>query len=58
MGYSRFPSLLTIAYLVVGAIVAGDHHYFQHVDHIKEVAEAALAVVLWPLVLLGVSMRF
>jgi len=58
MGYRRAPSLLTIAYLAIGAIVASGHHYFEHVDHIKQVAEAALAVVLWPLVLLGVSMRF
>jgi hypothetical protein len=58
MGYSRGPSLLTIAYLVVGVIIAAGHHYLQHVDHIKQVAEAALAVLAWPLVLLGVSMRF
>jgi hypothetical protein len=58
MGYGRGPSLLTIAYLVVGAFVASDHNYFEHVDRIKQVAEAALAVVLWPLVLLGVSMHF
>lgn len=58
MGYRRRPSLLTIIYLVVGAIVASDHHYFENVNRIEEVAEAALAVVLWPLVLLDVSMRF
>jgi hypothetical protein len=58
MGFGRAPSLLTIVYLVIGAIVASGHHYFQHVDHIKQVAEAALAVLLWPLVLLGVSMHF
>jgi len=55
---SRGPSLFTIAYLAIGVIVASDHHYFEHVNKIEEVAEAALAVVLWPLVLLGVSMRF
>src|SRR5436190_1238498 len=54
----RTQTLLRRAYLVIGAIVASGHHYFEHVDHIKQVAEAALAVVLWPLVLLGVSMRF
>jgi hypothetical protein len=58
VGYGRFSGLLTIIYLVIGAIVASAHHYFTHVDHIKQVAEAALAVILWPLVLLGVSMRF
>ena len=52
------PSLLTIVYVAVGVIVASAHHYFQNVDHIKQVAEAALAVLLWPLILLGVSMRF
>ena len=56
--FGRGPSLLTIVYLVIGAIVANAHHYFEHVDKIKQVAEAALATVLWPLVLLGVSMRF
>jgi hypothetical protein len=57
VGYRRGPSLLTIAYLVVGALVASDYHYFEDVDRIKQVAEAALAVVLWPLVLLDVSMH-
>jgi hypothetical protein len=54
----RGPGLLTIIYLVVGAFVASDHNYFDNVDRIKQVAEAALAVVLWPLVLLGVNMHF
>jgi hypothetical protein len=62
MGYSRGSSLIstliTIAYLAIGVIIAADHHYFQHVDHIKQVAEAVLAVIAWPLVLAGVSMRF
>jgi hypothetical protein len=58
MGYRRGPSLLTIIYIVIGVIVAANHHYFQHVHDIKQVAEAALAVILWPLVLFGVSMRF
>jgi hypothetical protein len=58
MGYGRGPSLITIIYLVVGAFVASDRGYFDNVNKIEEVAEAALAVVLWPLVLLDVSMRF
>jgi cytochrome c oxidase subunit IV len=58
MGYGRSSGLITIIYLAIGAIVAGSHHYFEHVDRIKQVVEAALAVLLWPLVLLGVSMHF
>ena len=58
MGFGRGPSLLTIIYLAVGAFIASDRGYFENVNKIEEVAEAALAIVLWPLVLLDVSMRF
>ena len=56
--FGRGPSLLTIAYLAIGVIIAADHKYFRDVDRIREVAEAVLAVIAWPLVLLDVSMRF
>jgi hypothetical protein len=52
------PSLLGVVYVVIGLIVASAHHYFTDIHNIKEVAELVLAVLLWPLVLLGVSMRF
>lgn len=58
MGYGRGPGLFTIIYLAVGAFIASDRGYFDKVNKIEEVAEAALAIVLWPLVLLDVSMRF
>ena len=50
------PSLLTMIYLLVGVIVAATHDYFQNVDTIKAVVSAILAVVLWPLLFLGVSL--
>ena len=51
-------NLLWIAYFVVGAVVAADYKYFDRVDKgLEQVLEAALAVLLWPLVLLGVDMR-
>jgi hypothetical protein len=50
--------LLSIAYIVIGVIVAAGHHYFTHLDGIKPVVSAALAVLLWPLVLFGVSLHF
>jgi hypothetical protein len=50
-------NLFWIAYFVVGALVAEDHKYFNHVDKLEQVVEAILAVLLWPLVLLGVDMR-
>jgi len=44
-------------YLLVGVIVAATHSYFQNVDTIKEVVSAILAVVLWPLLFLGISLH-
>ena len=54
----RGPSLFTIIYVAIGVIVASDHHYFASLDSHKQVAEMVLAVILWPLVLFGVDMRF
>jgi len=57
--YRRGPSLLVIAYLVVGVLVAagviGNDNYFNDLSTLKELADAVLAVLLWPLVLLGVN---
>jgi hypothetical protein len=50
-------NLLGILYLVIGILVANDHHYVGGVNRIEEVVELVLAVALWPLVLLDVSMR-
>jgi hypothetical protein len=54
----RGPSILTIIYLAIGVIVASDHNYFESLDTAKLVAEMVLAVILWPLLLLGVDFRF
>jgi hypothetical protein len=53
----RGPSLITIAWLVVGALVARSHHYFVHTSTSRQVLSAALAVVLWPLLLLGINLH-
>ena len=47
----------TIIWLIVGAIIAGAHHYFSNVNTLKPVVSAILAVVLWPLLLLGVNLH-
>jgi len=49
--------ILLIAYFVIGVVVAASHHYFTHLDALKPIASAALAVVLWPLVLFGISLH-
>ncbi len=50
-------SLLIIVYFVIGVVVAASHHYFTHLNSVKPIASAALAIVLWPLVLFGVSLH-
>ncbi len=48
-------SLLSIAWLVIGVIVAATHHFFGHLGTIGGVLSAILAVLLWPLILIGVK---
>jgi hypothetical protein len=55
---SGVAALLVVAYIVIGIVVAASRNYFQDVDGIKDVISAALAVVLWPLVLARVNLRF
>jgi hypothetical protein len=53
----RRHHLLSIIYLVIGLVVASNHHYFTHLNTVKEIASAVLAVVLWPLILLGMNLH-
>jgi hypothetical protein len=55
--YTGGVRLLPMLYLVIGAIVATQHHYFSHLATIKLIVSALLALVLWPLVLLGVNVH-
>ena len=50
--------ILSVVYIVIGVVVAASHHYFAHLDALKPIASAVLAVLLWPLVLFGVSLHF
>jgi sulfite exporter TauE/SafE len=53
----RLSSLITIAYLVVGLIVAANDNYLRQLESVRQVVSALLAIVLWPLVLLGVDLH-
>lgn len=48
-------SALPLLWLVIGIIVAVTHHFFDHVGTIGGIISAVLAVLLWPLILLGVN---
>ena len=44
-------------YLVIGVLVAVAQNYFDHVGTLGRLLSAVLAVMLWPLLLLGVDIR-
>ncbi len=49
--------IITIVYIVAGIVVANSHHYFANLHSLMGILSAVLAVVLWPLVLLGVNLH-
>jgi len=51
----RGMSLLPIVWIVIGIVVAATHHFFDHVSTIGAILSAILAVIAWPLILLGVK---
>jgi hypothetical protein len=53
-----FPrNILVLVYVGVGVAVAATHHYFSNVDGVRGVVSAILAVVLWPLILVGIDLH-
>ncbi len=54
----RGPGLGAFLYIIVGLLVAagviGNDDYLAHLGTFKQVIDAILAILLWPLVLLGV----
>ena len=54
----RVGGMLLIIYLVVGVIVAATNNYLSGLGSVTEVLEMIVAVVAWPLVLVGVDIDF
>ncbi|MEA2272168.1 MAG: hypothetical protein QOI98_876 [Solirubrobacteraceae bacterium] len=50
-------NLFTLVYLAAGAVIANDHHYFAHLHGVKHIVSAVLAVCLWPLIVVGISLH-
>ena len=46
-----------LLYAVVGVIVADTHHYFQNLHTVRTGGSAILAVIAWPLLLLGINLH-
>ncbi|MDQ2959487.1 MAG: hypothetical protein M3R48_00330 [Candidatus Dormibacteraeota bacterium] len=53
----RSVPLVFVVWLIVGAIVAGSHHYFDSLSSLGAILTAILAVLLWPLILVGVNIH-
>ena len=49
--------LLGVIYVLVGIVIAATHHYFNHLGTVKLLVSALLAIVLWPLVAIGVNLH-
>jgi hypothetical protein len=49
--------LLGLIYVAIGVFVANSKDYLDNLETVKRVLSAVLAVLLWPLLLLGVDLH-
>ncbi len=49
--------IVSLVYLVVGVVIASSHHYFEHASTLKPLLSALLAIILWPLLLVGINLH-
>jgi hypothetical protein len=54
---ARGSGLGTLLWIIVGVFVARSHHYLAVLNTGRQVLSAVLAIVLWPLLLLGISLH-
>ena len=52
--FRRQISLGLAVWVIIGVIVAAQHHFLEHLDGLSPILSAVLAVLVWPLVLLKV----
>jgi hypothetical protein len=50
-------SIIGVVYLVVGLVVASSHAYLANINTLMPILSAVLAVLLWPLILMGVDLH-
>jgi hypothetical protein len=49
--------LFGLIYVVIGIFVAASREYLDNLETVKLVLSAVLAIVLWPLLLLGIDLH-
>jgi hypothetical protein len=50
-------NLLLVVYLLAGAIIAATHHYYAQLHTARQIGSAVLAILLWPLLFLGINLH-
>jgi len=55
--FVRRVPLVLIIYLVVGVVIAFLNDYFDNLSRTKQLVSALLAILLWPLVLVGFDVK-
>lgn len=51
------PKLLGLIYVAIGVFLAASKDYLENLETLKRVLSAILAILLWPLLLLGIDLR-
>lgn len=46
-----------IIYIIIGVFLASSHGYLNNLNSIANLLSALLAIILWPLLLVGVSLH-
>jgi hypothetical protein len=49
--------MASIAYVVIGVIVASQHGYYANLGSRSQVLSAVVATALWPVILLGANLH-
>jgi hypothetical protein len=53
----RRTSFLFVIYVLIGVIVANSENYLENLDKAKRLISAVLAILLWPLILIGFDVK-
>ena len=56
-GAGAISTILFLVYVVLGIFVARANGYMEHLGKIGRIISLVLAILLWPLVLLGVNLH-
>ena len=56
-GAGAISTILFLVYIGLGILVASRNDYLERLNNIRRIISLVLAVLLWPLVLLGVDLQ-